>query len=632
MLQSLHNKAAGFFIKILLGLLVASFALWGIGDIFRSSPASSVVTVGDSNISAQEFKNALDQEVANYRRMLGEQYSPELLKSIGVPAQVLEKLVQQRLVEEEIRTQGLVTPDSYLKSELRNNTAFYGEDKRFDAQRFKAILAANNMSESMYLNLLSKEIGADMLLQSAFSGLQATKTAASLAYLYENEVRKADLLVFHPDLISNIPDPDAVELERFYTENAANFKAEEFRTISMIALDINDLLKGMTVADEDVLIEYQNRIGEFSEPEKREVKQLLFDDKATAQQAADALDAGSSIEDVAKQFHANNETLLLGTVTASGMMPEAEKEVFSIAAGQHTAPIQTSFGWHVFQVTHIVPERTRPLVEVKGQLTEDLRTQRVGNEAYELSNTLQDDLAGGATLEEAAQSIGAKVLDFGPLNRSGQAPDGTVIRLPEHYPDLLPTAFNLGADEVSNLMETENGSYYAVRVDNILPERTRALDEIKGTVIEAWKKQYKSNKLYQLASGVANTLNKENASAVAQTTGATLLGNQSFTRSSTQFGDNQPIPAMMLAAIFSAKKDAATEAFALPDGSYVIAKLTGIEKADSASDAGRAALQRAQDNLRAVYADELYLQYMAYLRNKHGVSEPNQTIIDSLYQ
>lgn len=632
MLQRLHNKAAGFFVKLLLGLLVASFALWGIGDVFRSSPASAVVTVGDGSVSAQELKNALDQEVEGYRRMLGDQYSPELLKSIGVPAQVLEKLVQQHLVEEEIRAQGIVTPDSYLKSALRDNATFHGEDGRFDVQRFKSILSANNMSEGMYLNLLSKEIGADMLLQSVFSGVQASKTAAKLAYLYENETRKADVLLFSPDMITTIPDPDAITLEQFYTQNADNFKAQEYRTISLVALDVKDLLKNMTVAEEDVLIEYQNRIDEFREPEKREVKQLLFDDAATAQKAAEALAAGKAIEDVAKELKASNETLLLGVVTASGMMPEAEKAVFSLAAGVHTAPIQTSFGWHVFQVTRIEPERVRPLAEVKEQVTEDLRTQRVGNEAFELSNTLQDDLAGGATLEEAAQSINVTVRSFGPVNSNGEAPDGTAIRLPENFPELLPTAFGLTEGEVSNLMETAEGSYYALRVDSILPERTRALDEIRGTVIEAWKKEQKGKNLQKLATGIAASLAKENAAQVASTTGATLFANQAFTRNSAQFGDKHALPAMMLAAIFSAKTGDATEASALPDGSYAVAKLTSIEKADAESEANRPALQRAQENLRAVYADELYVQYMAYLRNKHGVSEPNQALIDSLLQ
>jgi peptidyl-prolyl cis-trans isomerase D len=632
MLQGLHNKAAGFFVKLLLGLLVASFALWGIGDIFRNSPANAVVEVGDSTVSAQEFKVALDGEMANYRRMLGDAYSPDILKGLGVPSQVLDKLVQQHLVEEEVRTQGLATPESYLKGELRNNAAFYGDDGRFDVQRFKAILAANNMSEGMYIDLLSKEIGADMLLQSVFSGIQATETAASLAYLYENETRKADVLVFKPALMKNAPAPQDSDLENFYNDNKDKFKAAEMRTFSMLALNTQELQSAVSVADEEVLIEYQNRIEEFRQPEKREVSQLLYDDEETAQKAANALDEGKSLQIVAKDYAPNNANVLLGMVTASAMMPEAEKQVFELEVGEHTAPIQTSFGWHVFQVTNIEPEHTRPLAEVREQLVADMRAQRVGEEAYELSNTLQDDLAGGATLEEAAQSIDGAVQSFGPVNREANAPEGKSVVLPESYPNLLSVAFDLDEGEVSNLMETDSGSYYVVRVDSVQPERVRPLDEVRDMVIDEWQKQQRNKTLYQLASGVAGTLANENIAQVARTTEATLLRNQSFSRSSTQFADGQPLPAIMLTAIFSAQKGAATEAFALSDGSYVVAKLTDIEKADPASEAGRAALQRAKDNLRAVYADELYLQYMAYLRKKHPVSEPNLTIINSLVQ
>lgn len=631
MLQTLHSKASGLFVKVLIGLLVASFAVWGIGDIFRSSSSSAVVSVGKSTVSAQELKNALDQEFQNYRAQLGEQYSTELMRNIGVPAQVLQKLVQQHLVEEEVRTQGLVTPDSYLMAELRNNPAFQGADGKFDAGQFERILMSNNLSESRYLALLAKEVAADMLLQSVFSGIQSTEAAARLAYLYENEKRIADFLVFPLELAKNATEPTEAQLEEYYKDNAANFVAKEHRVISMVAIDINALQNDMLISDEDVLIEYQNRIDEFREPEKREVKQLLYDDEAMAKKAAEMLN-NSSIEDVAKKLTPNNNSLQLGNVTASGVIAEAEKAVFALKAGEHTKPVQSSFGWHVFLVSDITPERTRPLTEVKTQLKQDIRNARVGDEAYELSNTLQDDLAGGASIEEAAKSVGAQKQTFGPISAEGTAPDGTKVVLPEGYPGLLPEAYTLSEGEISNLMESENGSYYAIRVDSVMPERTRALDEIKGTVIAEWKEQQKGENLYQVASDTSSTLGNEDIATVANNSGATLLKNQTLTRNTVQFGDDMPLPSMMLTAIFSAQEGTATEAFALPDGSYVVAKLRNVEKADVNSQQGRAGIERSRENLRAVYADELYLQYMSYLRKKHGVSAPNEKLIEAVIQ
>lgn len=632
MLQTLHNKAAGFFVKLLMGLLVASFALWGIGDIFRGSSANTVVTVGDEVVTAQEFRMALDQETAEYRRMLGNQYSSDLLKNLGVPNQVLDKLVQQHLVEAEVHAQGLVTPDSHLMAQLRNNPAFHGADGKFDSGRFNSILASNNLTESLYLSLLSKETTADMLLQSMFSGLQVSDSAATRAYQYENEKRTADVLVFKPALVTNVPEPTDIDLQRFYEENADKFRAEEYRSFSVVSLDMSNMLDDMEVSEDDLLIEYQNRIDDFREPEKREVKQLLFNDEAAATSAAKALDDGKTLEEAAKEFGAVNSALLLGTVTVSGVLPEAEKAVFSLEKGAHTQPVQSSFGWHVFQVTKIEPEHTRPLVEVRDQLVQDIRTQRVGNEVYELSNTLQDDLAGGATLEEAAKSVGAEVKTYGPLDAEGKAVDGTQVQLPESYADLLSDAFQLQANENSNLMETEDGSYYAMRVDSIQPERNRALDEVKGIVIADWKERRKGEDLYKLASGVSSTLASEDVAQVAAKTRAELLKAQSFTRASNNIADAQTLPSMMLMAIFSAQEGAATEAFALADGSYVVAKLRSIERADIASEESQAAIEKARNDLRAVYADELYLHYMSYLRKKHGVSEPDPATIDALIQ
>lgn len=632
MLQSLNTKASGIFARTFLGLLVASLALWGIGDVFRSSPSSTAVKVGDSNISAQEMKNALNEEVANYRSMLGKQYSPALLTSIGVPMQVLERLVQQKLVEAEVRDLGLMVPESHLMAELRNNPAFHGENGKFSTERFRQVLSANGLSESMYVSLLSKEIAANMLLQSIMSGVQVPHAAAELAYLYENEKRTVDLLVFTPDLIKEVPDPENMELEQFYEENAENFRAQELRVVSLLALDAEALKKNMEIAEEDLLIEYQNRIDEFREPEKREVKQLLFDDETRAKKAHAALQAGTVFETVAAEFDATNENLLLGTLAKTEVLPEAEEAIFSLPAEGFTSPIQSSFGWHIFKVTRIEPAHTKPFADIRQQVENELRAQRASDEIYQLSNTLQDDLAGGATLEEAARSVNAQIKVFGPMDREGKSPDGTKVKIPQNYGELLETAFTLTEGGVSNLMESEDGSYYALRVDSIIPERTRALDEIRGTVIGKWKERQREKLLYQLASGVAESLQKSDIDTVAAKTGAQLLRGETVTRNSTVFSNKERLPAMMISAIFSAQKGAVTEAYSIPDGGYLVARLTDVRTADTTSETGKAGLKTARDNLRSVYADELYMQYMAYLRRKHGVSEPDPAFINSLLQ
>lgn len=632
MLQLLHNSASSFFIKILFVLLVASFALWGIEDVFRGGSSSNVVQVGDATVTAQEFHSAMQDEMMEYRRILGRQYSPDLLKTLGIPQQVLAKLVERKLIEQETKELGIAVPESHIKGELRNNPLFHGENGRFDAQQFRSILRNSGMTEGMYVSLLEKETAANMILQSALSGIRATDTAARTAYLYANEARTADVLVFSPELIKDIPEPTPDELNRYYEKHAENFRAAEHRIFSMIALDIATLAQDMQVSDEDVLMEYQARIDEFEEPEKREVRQLLFPDEATAQQALNALQSGKSMETVARELDALNDNVLLGTVTASGVIPEAEKTVFSLDKDVYSRPVQSSFGWHVFQVTDIQPRRTRPLAEVKEELVTAIRTDRVGNEVYELSNALQDNLAGGASLEEAARGIGASLRVFGPVSEAGAAPDGTPVSLPEGYDGVLSTAYELQEGEVSNLMETDDGSYYAVRVDTIQPERTRALDEIRGTVIRNWKEDQREKRLYQLASGVSGTLSGEDVTHVANKTGAKLIRGKTFRRDTSEIDGDQQIPAMMITALFSAEKGTATEAFVLQNGSYVVAMLTDISKADAESAEGRRGVERARDNLRVLYGDEFYQQYMQYLRKKHGVSSPNQAVIDRILQ
>lgn len=632
MLSSLHKTAAGTFMKVLLALLVASFALWGIGDVFRSSAVNGVVKVGSGYVSAQEYHDELRRELTNYRSMLGDQYNVELLKAMNVPNQVLERIVQQHLVQEEAKSLGLVVPDTYLAEQIRDNPAFKGDDGKFDRATFNRILTSNNLTEKRYLDLLGRELLAGTVLQGAFSGIQVPDAAAELAYQFENEGRTADLLFFPATLVKDVPAPTDEQLKRYYDEHAARFTAPELRSFSLIALDADTLAKSITFSDEDLLVEYQKRVDHYQEPEKREVKQLLFTDEEKAAKAHAAIVAGKSLEEAGKNFGAVNPNLLLGNVTASGVIPEAEKTVFALEKGAYTAPIQSSFGWHIFQVLNIEPRHTKPLAEVKDALIAELRAERLGDELYNLSTNLQDELASGVSVEDAAKRVGATVKQFGPVDSNAKDADGKAVTFPEGYDDLLATAFSLNEGETSTILETKSGSYYAVNLTEQRAAEVRPLDAVKATVITEWKTAEQNRRLMELASSAAAQLKEQPATQVAKATGARLVAGKPLKRGNVDLGEGRIAPNAFISSLFTLKPGEATQPYQIAEQEFAIAKLVKIDPADAKLESAKAGIETARQNLRGIYADEMYMAYVNYLREKHGVSRVNEQLVNSILQ
>ncbi|MGB1540198.1 MAG: peptidyl-prolyl cis-trans isomerase, partial [Rickettsiales bacterium] len=270
---------------------------------------------------------------------------------------------------------------------------------------------------------------------------------------------------------------------------------------------------------------------------------------------------------------------------------------------------------------------------VKEDLRKDMQLYYAQEEAYTLSTKLQDELAGGAALAEAAQAIGAKVKTYGPMNAEGKTPSGEAVSIPENYGDMVNTAFSLAENETSTLFETDDGSYYAIHMDRVTPAEARPFEEVKAELRKQWEADERADKLHQLATGISSKLASERIENVAVSTGAELMSRKRFTRASTHLnGDKQMLPRIFIEDLFAKAPGAATGAHQMKDGSFIVGKLTAVDQAEDGDAKSKAAIKDVQTQLKDRFAAELYQQYLVYLERKHGVSDVNQALIDQIVQ
>src|SRR5918995_308429 len=227
MLNVIRKQAGSWVVKVLLLLLVASFAIWGIGDIFYGgSQNPTVATVGDAEIQASELADTFNRAVANLQRQLGPEFDRERAIQLGVMQQALQDLVRQRLISLRAHEMGLAVPDDTLRALVTEDPVFH-TGGQFDRSRFDQLMRASGLSEEAYLASLRQEVVRAALTGSITGPVKAPPALVDAIYRYRNEQRRGYSLPVPIESVRDVPAPSEEELARFHEAHQARFTAPE---------------------------------------------------------------------------------------------------------------------------------------------------------------------------------------------------------------------------------------------------------------------------------------------------------------------------------------------------------------------------------------------------------------------
>jgi peptidyl-prolyl cis-trans isomerase D len=486
MLNALRKNAGSWVVKVLMLLLVASFAIWGIGDVFfRRGQNPAVATVGGIEIPANELADAFNRAVANLQRQLGPEFDREQAIQLGVMQQALQDLIGQRLISLQASEMGLVVPDDALRTMVTEDPVFHSGGQ-FDRSRFEQLLRASGLSEDAYLASLRQQVVRAALTGSIAGPVKAPPGLVDAIYRYRNEQRRGHYIAVPIDSITDVPAPSEDEIAQFHEAHEAQFTAPEYRGVTFIKLEPKDLIDEIEVSDEDVEAAYQSRLEEFRTPERRTVEQLLASDQAAIEQAAKRLAAGATPEQVASEIDGVSVDQL-GTVSRGDLPAEFEQAIFTHTEGENSDPVHSAFGWHIFRVTKIEPEATVPLAEARAQLTQELALQEASNRLPDLAARLDDELAAGTDLKEAARALGLEAVSVPAVDPTGKDREGKPIAALPPWPEFKQVARGTTAGETSLLEETDAGGYFVVHVDEVVEPRLKPVEEVRDQLVEAWQ-------------------------------------------------------------------------------------------------------------------------------------------------
>ena len=492
MLRGIHKATSNWFGKAVMaavmGLLVVSFAIWGIGDIFRGFGLNSALKIGNTEISIEQFRQYYTERLQQLSRQVGRPITPDQARATGIDRQVLSQLVAETTLDEQAKALRLGIGNDEIASRITNDSSFRGLNGQFDRTRFVEIIRQAGFTEGRFVEEQRRVILRRQIALSIGGEFNVPVTAMAALNQYQNEKRAIEYLALGPAQAGDIPAPTPEVLSKFFEERKVLFRAPEYRKITLLSMSPADLAKPDAVSDADAKTYYEQHKASYGTPERRELHQIIFPNPEEAAAAHERIAKGASFADLAKERGLKDSDTDVGMVTKAEVIdPAVADAAFALKADEVSTPVQGRFGTVLLQVGKIEPGNQKTYEEVAPQIKREIAENRAKTEIGNLRDKFEDERAAGATLAETAKKLGLKSRTIDAVDRSGRGPDGKPIADLPKSPDAIAAGFGSDVGVDNDPLQLPNGGYLWYDVTGITPARERTLDEVKDQVETRWR-------------------------------------------------------------------------------------------------------------------------------------------------
>ncbi|MGA9010098.1 MAG: SurA N-terminal domain-containing protein [Xanthobacteraceae bacterium] len=594
-------------------LLAGVFGLWGINDIFTGFGRSTLAKIGNTEIGIPEFQQVYRDRLNQMSHDFGKPISPQEATALGLDRQVLGEMIAQSAMDQRARQIGLGIPDTEIARHITTDPNLQTINGQFDRNKFEQILRNMGMTEQRFVAEQRQTALRRQVIDSMTGDLSPPKAWLDAINQFQNELRSVNYVVLGPEQAGVIPQPTDEELSKYFDERKIMFRAPEYRKIDVVAVTPAELAKWMEISDDDIKSTYQKEISRFTTPERRHIQQIIFPTMADAQAAADRIKSGTSFAAIAAERGLKEQDTDLGTVAKSTIVDPAEADAaFALKEGEVSAPVQGRFGAILATVLKIEPQVTKSLTDVSTQIRGDIALDRAKAQVQDLHDKIEDDRAGGATLEQAMEKLKLPIVTVN-VDRSGHDPDGKPVTNIPHAADIVNAGYasDVGVD---NDPIDADGGYVWYAVTDIAKAHDRNLDEVRAQVTQRWRDDEIAARLKTKAEEILGKLKGGEAfDAVATANKLKIEAATDLKRG----GSSGAITPRMTEAIFSTAKDAYGDSVGDVPTQWVVFRVTDIKtpSLDPNSAGAKTVLQTVQRQM----ADDVIGQYMAWLEPYLGV-------------
>jgi peptidyl-prolyl cis-trans isomerase D len=485
--------------RIFLIALAIGFAMWGIDDVFRSVGSNdAAVRAGKVEISAVEA--AVEFERTRRHFLPGLNNSEAI--SQGLLNEILSGLARRALFTAEAGRLNLTVTREMEKNHLANQIAFQDETGVFSPLRFNSFLGRAGLDEAGYLSYLQHALKQQQLFDALTIGMTYPGNLAEKIAAWRVEQRIIDYVEIPVD-INAAANPVNAEVDTWYNANKDSFSSPDLRRVTALVLSSDELLDDVVVSDEEIRQFYDDNVSLYSVPEQRQLRQMVFSSQEEAQTAVDRVSAGASFASVAEEMLSLSDAdTQLGNVTRGELNEDLIAPVFNAEQGSVIGPVSTLFGQNVLIVDKITEGGVSTFENVRSGIENELRREQATDLIYARITEVEDELSGGATLEEIANTIGIALVTIDGMDRSGHDINGEIIDGIAGDTQFRNTVWTSAVGEDGFVEEAGADTFYVLRVDEEIPAAERPLADVRDRVV----KQIKTERALEKARLAASRL------------------------------------------------------------------------------------------------------------------------------
>lgn len=425
MLQDIRSNAQGTIAKIVVGLLILALSMWGIRAIvggFSGEP--SVATVNGQDITESDYNRAVQMEK---QRRLSQMETPDpsLLNEDLIRKQVLEGLIQQKVLTEAAHAQGLALSDADLDQLIRQMPQFQ-VDGQFNRDRFVAVVRNAGMGLGQFREALRSQYVINQIRAGiTASGFISPAMAKSILQL-QYQTRDFRTLALDASLVADQVTVSDEDIQSYYDNHTDEFMVPETVDAKYIELSLADLAKQEDISEKALKDYYQTKAKALVK-EERKVSHILIEDGDKADQklaeVQKKLANGEDFAKLAKEYSDDAASAKdggnLGYAGRDVFDGAFEKAMFNLKVGEVSDPVRTPYGRHLIKVTDIRKTEAPSFDEMKDQLRKELAKEKASDKYAQLRAKLADMAYSEGDLKGPAKSLGLTIKEQDGITRQG---------------------------------------------------------------------------------------------------------------------------------------------------------------------------------------------------------------------
>ncbi|ODA68470.1 Peptidyl-prolyl cis-trans isomerase D [Methyloligella halotolerans] len=618
----MRKGASRFFGVILIGLLVVSFGVWGIADIFTGYGSQTLVKVGDTEVNRDDYLQVQREVLQGMSGQAGRTMSLQEARAQGLDAQVLERLVGGAALDTHAQDLGLGISDDKLLEEIMKDPGLQDDAGNFNGAMLQQYLAQMGMSEQTFLEIQRERNLRRQILSTLGQTVATPDLLIDALDTYNNQTRTLRYVLVPESAVDASPDPTETDLKSFYDNHQAEFTQPEYRTIGVIAVSPETVKDQVEISEKELKDEYEANKAEYDTPEKRHVYQISFANTEDAKKAYDEIKGGKDFLEVAKAGGMKESDVDLGVLTRTGMVdPVLAEAAFKLEDGGVSEPVTGKLGAiALLHVSNIIPGKEASFDKVKPEIEKKILASRAESVIFDTHDRIEDERASGATLEEVAEKLDLPYKEIEKVDAQGNTASGVQPEIPQKQ-KLLQEAFASDVGVENDPVDAGDEGFVWYDVVDITPQRVRPFEEVKTEVGRMWRQDDRQKRLAEYTAKLVTELDKGEATLadIAKKHEEDVVTTQPLKRSGMALN----VLPQAVAQAFSLPDKAYGSAEAGVQGARILFQVAEVTPPKALDGPARAELER---QLKVFISDDILSQYFGALQDRYQVSVNHEAI------